>query len=195
MIKPVNIQELNATIKMVLNKHRQYQDIYSGGQPDSVLRIVNGVYLQEQITIEEARAKRTKRNIGVVILAIDQLSLIRKHYGYEGEKYVLKQVSNHLNKTLRQTDLVYCTEDSQILILLPDCALKNAQNIAEQIRADSHDLVANYDSRKIWMSFSLGVTCFGADSQLSLNHVIQSANSSLAKAQQEGGNRVITAEV
>ena len=195
MIKPVNVQELNATIKMVLNKHRQFQNSYKQGHQDSTTGIVNPIYLQEQIATEESRSKRTKQGIGVIGLSVDQLILIRKNYGYEGENYVLKQVSTHLNKTLRQTDLVYQTENSQILILLPNCSLENAKKVAEQIRADSHDLVAHYNTRQIWMSFSLGVTCYCPDSDLSLNQVIQSANSSLVKAQEQGGNRVVAIEI
>lgn len=190
MIKPIKPQELNATIKMTLNKHRQYMNLYSQASQDTLTGVTNQNHIKERIAIEQARANRNQQKIAVIVLSIDQLALIRKNYGYEAENLVFNQVLAHLNKILRQTDFVYRNEDSQILILLPDCSLENATNIAEKIRADSNDLVVKYDDRQIWMSFSLGVDCFLGNGDVSLDDTIQLAIAGLTQARQEGGNRV-----
>ncbi|MEB3161530.1 MAG: diguanylate cyclase [Synechocystis sp.] len=191
MIKPVKAPELSAMIKMTLNKHRQYMSLYSQVPQDSLTGITRQHHIQERMAIEEARANRNRQNIGIIVLSIDQLALIQKTYGHEAENLVFNQLLIHLNNILRQTDFVYRNEDNQIFILLTDCSLENAKNIAEKIRADSHDLMVKYDDRQIWMSFSLGVDCYCAMAGIPLEDVMAAAIANLTQAQQDGGNRVV----
>ncbi|MBE9176270.1 response regulator [Synechocystis salina LEGE 06155] len=191
MIKPIKIEELNATIKMTLNKHDQYMGLYAQTMGGQGLRFTDQEQIQKRIEIEQARANRNQQNISIIVLVIDQLTLIRKTYGYEAENLVFDQVINHLRNVMRQTDLIYRNEDGQILILLPGCNRNNANVIAEKIRIDSYDLVVKYDDRQVWMSFSLGVDSYSPNQDIPLDNVVKSAITGVVRAQQQGGNRVI----
>lgn len=191
MIKPTKPPELNAMIKVALNKHRDYMNLSSQEGQETNTGITTQEYIQKRMAVEEARANRNRQHIGIIILVIDQLDLVRKTYGFEAENVVFNQVLVHLNNVLRQTDFVYRNENDQILIFLPDCSLDNATNIAEKIRYDTYDLVVKYNDRQIWVSFSLGVDCYSGSEKIPLEEVIELAAAKSIQAQQNGGNRVV----
>jgi diguanylate cyclase (GGDEF)-like protein len=191
MIKPVKVQELSAMIKMTLNQHHQYMKLYAQNSRNILTGVMDQHHIQERLAIEAVRAQRNHQTLGIIVLSIDQLTLIDQTYGDEAKNLVFREILTHLNNVLPQTDFIYRNEDNQIMILLTDCTLDKTTNTAEKIRTDSHDLVVKYDDRQIWMSFSLGVDCYDATGEIPLGEVIEAAIFGLTQAQRNGGNRVV----
>ena len=69
----VRLEKFEVMIKMTLNKNRQNSDVYDQVLKDRLSEITAQKQIQEQIVLEEARANRTRQNIGIIVLSLDQL--------------------------------------------------------------------------------------------------------------------------
>jgi len=189
-LKPFREQELNATIRLVLRKHQQMRE--SANFRNTSTGLLNVAYLQETLSKEEARARRGQYPMGIIVVAIDQMELMRETYGAGVESYVLGELGLLLQKTVRTSDLICHYGPNKLLVLLPECSLAKTQVLAEKIRMGSYQLPLFYHSQQLWSTISLGVACY-EDLTQPLAGVIQQGIVALAQAQTDGRNRVVLA--
>lgn len=101
---------------------------------DPLTGLANRGYFQEKLDYELKRLKRTRSNLTLAMLDIDNFKSINDKYGHlEGDR-VLKQIANILRKNMREVDVVARWGGEEFAIIMPETDSKGALIFIERIR-------------------------------------------------------------
>ena len=195
ILKPFNEAELLVTIRLALQKHQQYTNLHQQSTRDALTGLFNRRFLEETLTQEEAKFKRHQREFSIILIDIDHFKQFNDTYGHPAGDYVLQMVSNLLQCQVRRMDLVCRYGGEEMLILLPECDLKQAGDIAETIRQKLSALPLSYESTDLGtVTASMGVACYPHHGSTG-NETIKRADQGLYQAKQNGRNQVVIASL
>jgi diguanylate cyclase (GGDEF)-like protein len=123
-------------------------------------------------------------NVVMIIMDIDFFKKVNDTYGHSAGDQVLKQLVTLLKINIREkTDYIIRWGGEEFVIILSDCNLIKATDIAERIR----QTVENYTSACCKFTISLGVAKYlGGD----YNEAIKNADKALYYSKEHGRNKV-----
>lgn len=134
--------------------------------------------------------QKASRHICLIYWDIDKFKAINDEYGHAGGDEVLKQTVDCIKAHVKQDDLLGRLGGEEFVILLGRVELQDALGVAERLRrAIEHNQVVFRD-HSISVTASFGVAVLESsvsDIQLAL----ESADSALYKAKQQGRNQVV----
>jgi diguanylate cyclase (GGDEF)-like protein len=142
-------------------------------------------------TIFEQISKSSQRNdtkVSVIMLDVDHFKQVNDKYGHNAGDLALKSVVKTIKERLRDSDTVCRWGGEEFLIILPDCDLKRAEIIAENIRKSIQKRVILYGQHDINLTVSMGITEYikGEDTISLINRV----DETLYQSKGSGRNRV-----
>ena len=139
-----------------------------------------------------AQARQAGQPTAVVIADIDHFKRINDAHGHEAGDRVLVHVAELLARSSRARDLLARWGGEEFLLVMPTCALADAQALAERMRAAVADRPARHGALAIPASLSLGVAQLRSGE--SLEAAIARADGALYASKHAGRNRVTTAD-
>ncbi|MGC4075924.1 MAG: diguanylate cyclase [Rubrivivax sp.] len=102
---------------------------------DALTGLANRRAFEQRAADEEARARRTGRGIGLLMLDVDLFKSVNDRFGHSVGDRVLQEISRLLEASIRETDLAARLGGEEFAVLLPDLAgLDDAARVAEKIR-------------------------------------------------------------
>lgn len=136
-------------------------------------------------------AERKNKPFSGILLDIDYFKAINDKYGHVAGDEIIKQLVSILREQLRQSDMLCRWGGEEFLILLPECQLSGAIDIAEQIR----EAIQEFDfSQQIKLTASFGVAEFNVDEQPNAQEKwISDMDKALYQAKANGRNCVVNA--
>lgn len=137
---------------------------------------------------ELARAARIKRAASLVVMGIDDFDTLEKEIGRKGADAVLAGLGQAIGRTIRGIDLAARRSRDEFLVLLVEADAANAPIAVERIRAAFPG-----DSGRP-LTLSAGIAVQGRLDRPLCDVLIERAESTLAKAQAAGGNRILLEE-
>ncbi|MBE9176273.1 diguanylate cyclase [Synechocystis salina LEGE 06155] len=195
ILKPFNDAELLVTIRLALQKHQQYKNLYQQSTRDALTGLFNRRFLEETLGQEEAKFQRHQREFSIILLDIDHFKQFNDTYGHAAGDYVLQRVGDLLQNRVRQMDLVCRYGGEEMLILLPECELRQAGEIAESIRSQLSTMPLSYEDTDLGqVTVSVGVACYPHHGATG-GETIRTADQCLYQAKQNGRNRVVLAAI
>ncbi len=132
-------------------------------------------------------ARREGRSVAILLLGLDNFSLINDALGLAAGDTVLKHVAERLLESVRRSDTVARLEGDRFVVVTPVSASEHAVIVAEKLR-ESLARVYTVGEQEISLSTSIGVAVFpfdGKDPETLLRH----ADGALREAKRLGGNR------
>ena len=162
---------------------------------DSLTGLWNHAAIIEILKNEMDRSSRQRRPVGVVMADVDHFKRINDTSGHmEGDR-VLKRVAEVVCANIRPYDSVGRYGGEEFLIVLPECDLQRAADLAERLRkATEFDTkLALQDGTRITMSF--GVTAAATLARDHWEAVVNAADKAMYKAKGTGRNRVALGSV
>ena len=188
--KPIDEMEVIARVKSAL-RFKQYQDkLNEMASKDGLTGVFNHALLIELFEKELSKQERNCGNIAFVMLDIDFFKKVNDTYGHISGDKVLKELSEILTSSTRNSDIVGRYGGEEFGIILPEITAENAYQLCERIRqaVENHDFSTGKDIIKI--TISMGI--FFKDSKNTINSqsMIKKADEALYKAKQNGRNRV-----
>ncbi len=166
---------------------------------DILTRAKNRRYFFQILAKEIARAARSDKPLSCLFIDIDHFKTINDTHGHLIGDIALRQVSKSIAPMLRQSDVLARFGGEEFTVLLPDCGLAQAQEIAERIR-ENVALLSIRDEKKqpFQLTISIGVSFWQA-SQHELasadaiqNYLIHQADKGVYQAKEDGRNCVRT---
>jgi len=156
-----------------LNNYRKFEDIFN--------TLIT--------TIDEKQEK-----LSLLYIDIDFFKKINDKYGHASGDEVLKELGNILQKSTRSFDIVSRNGGEEFTILLLDCPLDKATEIADRIRrkVEQHQFILSTETFHI--SVSIGVSCYNETTLHAIN-LIEDADKALYIAKKTGRNKVCIANV
>jgi diguanylate cyclase len=152
-----------------LNNFRQFDEIFNNLVNDLSTRI---------------------QNLSLLYIDIDYFKKINDTYGhYEGD-FVLKELGIILKNYTRSYDTVSRNGGEEFTVLLPDCNLNRAIEIAERIRKSVEENEFTLTSGEVTkLTISIGVSSY-RDTTNDPFLLIEDADKALYRAKKSGRNKV-----
>ncbi len=135
-------------------------------------------------------AVRNKTDISLIMFDIDHFKETNDRFGHSAGDAVLGIITKIANSCLRSSDVICRWGGEEFLILLKQCDINKALDIAEKIRMAVGNIPALYEGREINATISLGVAQYRElESEESLFSRVDKA---LYEAKNQGRNRSIS---
>jgi diguanylate cyclase (GGDEF)-like protein len=135
-------------------------------------------------------AVRNKTDISLIMFDIDHFKETNDRFGHSAGDAVLGIITKIANSCLRSSDVICRWGGEEFLILLKQCDINKAFDIAEKIRMAVGNIPALYEGREINATISLGVAQYRElESEESLFSRVDKA---LYEAKNQGRNRSIS---
>jgi len=175
-------------IVLTLEKIRLFNEIRVLSIHDGLTGVFNHVYALEEIDSEIERAKRYHVMFSIILLDIDNFKGINDTYGHLVGDFVLRNIAQLTEKTLRVIDVVGRYGGEEFIVILPQTDLESAVNAAERLRKAIELEHFVYDNKNtISLTVSLGVATYKNGQKTS--DLIKIADDNLYKAKRGGKNK------
>jgi diguanylate cyclase (GGDEF)-like protein len=152
--------------------------------------LYNRRYLQEYTEKIVAGVLRRGKTIGLVMCDLDYFKQVNDTYGHAAGDIVLKQTSDVIKQSVRDSDIVIRFGGEEFLAVLLDISNGESMIIAEKIRTNIQQLSIKLPDGVIQKTISLGASEFPADTG-TLWSCIKYADVALYRAKEEGRNRSV----
>jgi diguanylate cyclase (GGDEF)-like protein len=119
---------------------------------------------------------------------IDHFKRVNDQYGHQTGDDVLCAFAGTLQNSLREYDLVGRYGGEEFLVITPDFTGTPDNGIYERLCAKIAGLPIAARNGEIFLTTSIGVAC--ASARITVDAIIESADSALYRAKESGRNRV-----
>lgn len=157
---------------------------------DPLTGLANRTKLAEVFERERAHAQRNGTPLALVFLDIDHFKQINDRFGHEVGDRALEHFADTLSQRLRISDLLCRLGGEEFAVLLPGSTARQAQEIAEDLRARLAQAPLPLAATPLSMTLSAGIAELGSDGQ-SLDDLLQAADRRTYAAKRAGRNQVI----
>lgn len=174
---------------------KEIQDIYQKLKLEATKDFLTGLNNVRQFdTIFNNLSQMTIRkeeDLSLLFIDIDFFKKINDTYGHNTGDSVLKSLANILINTCRTYDVVSRNGGEEFSILLLDCPMKKALNIAERLRKKvENNFFHISDNETIHITISIGVSSY-PEGTSQIHDLITNADAALYHAKRTGRNKVI----
>jgi len=175
-------------------RRRQDQKVFrslllESAQIDPLTRINNHLGLEGALSKEASRMKRHKVPFSILMIDVDDFSLINGVYGYKTGDQILQHIARMLGNSVRITDTIGRYSGEEFLVLLASTSAKDAILVGERIRKTLLDKPFQINSESIHASISIGVAEYSHEYD-SIDKLISHADDALKNAKRKGKNQV-----
>ena len=164
---------------------------------DLLTRAKNRRFFFQALGTEIARSKRSKKPLSCLFIDIDHFKAVNDKHGHLTGDRALRSVADAIAPLLRQSDVLARFGGEEFTVLLPDCGIRQAEEIAERIRDKiSHTSIANDKNQNFQLTVSIGVSYwqedqpYVGDNEALQNHLINQADKGVYQAKGDGRNCV-----
>jgi diguanylate cyclase (GGDEF)-like protein len=111
-----------------------YREVGRLARTDSLTGVPNRRAWDEELPRELARAARSGQPVCVAMLDLDHFKQYNDRHGHQAGDRFLKEAAAAWQAVVRKTDLVTRYGGEEFAVLLPDCGLEDAMEIAGRLR-------------------------------------------------------------
>ena len=163
---------------------------------DHIRRLANYDYLTglpnrtlflDRLNREMIRARRQKTRVALMFIDLDRFKWVNDTLGHAAGDKLLKEVSQRLQKSLRQSDTVARLGGDEFTAILPDIA---KGPFAERVAGEVLIQLATpfiLEGQEAFISGSIGITVYPDDAD-TLDHLLQNADTAMYRAKHDGRN-------
>ncbi len=160
---------------------------------DVLTGMFNRRYMEESLDREIARAARSGRPVGVIMLDIDHFKRFNDQFGHAAGDAVLRELGAFFASQVREADIACRYGGEEFALIMPDAALEVARLRAEKLREAVKHMEVQHAGRVLGpVTISLGVAEFPQHGPTG-HVVIERADAAMYSAKQAGRDRVSTA--
>ena len=177
-------QELTRT-----NLHLKDQVVHDG-----LTGLHNRRYLEESLSREESRARRSGRSLGVMMIDIDNFKRFNDTFGHAAGDAVLRAMGQYLQMAARGEDIMCRFGGEEFVLVMSEASHTTVLHRAESLRHGAQELGIDYDGRLVGpVTVSIGVGIF-PDHGNSVEAALRVADAAMYKAKENGRNQVVVGE-
>ncbi len=174
---------------MQLEKERNIAQI--NADTDSLTGLYNRGYLDNMLTKEFFRLKRSRSILSLIMLDVDHFKKYNDNYGHLAGDRCLEMVANTLRDTVkRSADVVARYGGEEFVVILPETDEYGAKHIGEIIRKEIENLEIPHRASvtKEFVTVSVGIVTVNPANLRSPDQVLKLADEALYNAKEKGRN-------
>ncbi|MGH7807010.1 MAG: diguanylate cyclase [Thermodesulfobacteriota bacterium] len=161
---------------------------------DSLTGLFNRRYMEETLKRELSRAARKNVPLGIIMLDLDHFKQFNDTFGHSAGDALLRELGVFLQSHIRGEDIACRQGGEEFMLILPEASLDNTRKRAEQLGEEVKHLNVQYRGQSLGaVTLSIGVAVF-PDHGLTVDSLLQSADSALYRAKKAGRDRVMAGE-
>ncbi|MCC5826424.1 diguanylate cyclase [Alkalimonas sp.] len=187
MTKPIDDAQLVKAVQVRLARSRELRNLI---EKDSLTGLIKHSAIKEVAQLEFERAKRSGKNVSVVMLDIDHFKSVNDKYGHAIGDVVITTLATMLQQRIRRTDKAGRYGGEEFLLVLPNCGRQDAMPMLETILESFRCIVFHAAGEDFYCTFSAGVACSDAD-YADAEAMLAAADERLYQAKSLGRNRVL----
>jgi diguanylate cyclase (GGDEF)-like protein len=153
-----------------------YHEVGRLARTDALTGVANRRAWDDELPRELARSARSGQPLCVALLDLDHFKAYNDRHGHQAGDRLLKAAAAAWQGKLRKTDLLARYGGEEFAVLLPDCGLDSAMEIAERLRTAQPEGTC-----------SIGVA--GWDGREAATRLVARADQALYAAKEGGRNR------
>jgi diguanylate cyclase (GGDEF)-like protein len=156
---------------------------------DTNIGIANQRAFSQRLEYELNRAKRYKRTLSLMIMAVDDFHTLVPTYGASSGDDVIKSAVAIVQQCIRNTDIPARLNRDRIAIIFPETTSATAMLVAERIREKFSADAIREDLPDLRVTASIGLVSFPSHAREE-NDLMSKALEFLETATKHGGNNV-----
>ncbi|GAV25591.1 hypothetical protein ciss_15240 [Carboxydothermus islandicus] len=156
---------------------------------DELTKVYNRRFLVNFLEKEIAFSRRHGKELGLILLDLDDFKLINDVYGHAAGDEVLRKVGEVLKQKVRAQDVVARYGGEEFCVVLPGTGWQGSYEVASKLKDALAELKFSEPGLKV--TASIGVTVFPIEAK-NLEELLGVADKLLYYAKNAGKNRVIT---
>ncbi len=164
--------------------------LYEMATTDMMTKLKLHHFFQTALADERERAIKEKSPLSLIMIDIDHFKKFNDTHGHRCGDYVLKSVSGMIMDNIRQIDIAARYGGEEFIVILPDTEINEAKIVAERIRGCIEKTEIDFDSKKMQVTVSLGVTQFSSKTDIENKDIIDRVDKALYNAKVNGRNRI-----
>lgn len=172
---------INASKLQIINKKLQ-QTI----RIDPLTQLYNRAYLEEMTKLIMAQSTRTMIPYGILMIDMDQFSLINHAYGNPIGDEVIKSMAHNIHENIRQGDILIRYGGDTFAVILYDYEGDEVMQVAEAIRLSFKKKI-RVNTYAILKTVSIGISLFPVQTA-DMIEGIEYAKRALLEVKHQGGN-------
>ena len=180
------------TLVVVMLAHLTLKRYQAGIEDMASLDKLTGLFNRQAFAILmdklQADYQRENRPLSVVMADVDHFKSINDSYGHSVGDQVLARIAELLRTGLRKSDIAVRWGGEEFLLLLRNCDLTEARQIADKLRLLIEQETLELKGQRVPMTISMGVSQL--DRGESSEQAIQRADVALYRAKNSGRNRI-----
>ena len=183
----------NSALSSLLAMQETLEELFYQRDHDTLTGLANRRFFDQHLEMELQRSLRTKTDLSLVILDLDNFKNVNDSYGHQTGDEVLVALGKVLKHALRPYDIAARIGGEEFCLVLPGASLWRARNLAqrilEQFRLESFSAP---DGTRFHTSFSAGVaTTFFHANTINAQALLALADSAMYQAKANGKNCVV----
>ncbi|HVP57823.1 MAG TPA: sensor domain-containing diguanylate cyclase [bacterium] len=160
---------------------------------DPLTHVYNRGYLEDQLSREIERYKRTNEPVSFLLVDVDNFKQVNTNFGHPVGDLILSSIAQLLEDKVRQIDVVARYGGDEFGIILPDTIGEHAVMTAERLRGviEANDFSATCPAiGDMRVTISVGGAICPYDA-VTKEDLIEKADKALAQAERAGKNQVV----
>jgi two-component system cell cycle response regulator len=198
LVKPIVARELQARVKILLEKKRQLDKLrshYKAAMDSAVIdwltSLYNHGYFKKFLDLEIKKSLRQKYPISLIMIDIDNFKTYNDSYSHAVGNIILQELAQVLFKLVRVVDLVARYGGDEFAVVLPYADLQGAYRAAQRIdqAIRTHRFSNITADREPQMTVSMGLAWYPQDA-VHVDELIHCADLRLYRAKRKGKNQI-----
>lgn len=173
----------------ISESHRLSTELSYMATHDSLTGLINRREFEHQLASHLGRARNENTQHALCYVDLDQFKVANDTSGHDAGDQLLRQVANIISNNLREADTLARLGGDEFGIILQNCDLKTAGQVAEKVRAALDHLVFTWQETSHTISCSIGVVPINNESS-GISALMKAADIACYTAKDSGRNRV-----
>jgi diguanylate cyclase (GGDEF)-like protein len=157
---------------------------------DPLTGLFNRRHMEESLERELVRAERSQTSVAAIMIDIDHFKRFNDTFGHAAADFALRNTSELIRSSIRADDIACRYGGEELLVILPETAIKEAVDCAELLRAAISGQQLRFNGVGLGaITASFGVAAYpmhGATSE----SLLRNADEALYEAKRRGRNQV-----
>ncbi len=161
-------------------RHQAYHDALTG--------LPNRLLMTDRLRHAISLAERAGSKVILFFLDLDHFKSVNDHLGHATGDLLLKEVSQRLSSRLRSSDTICRLGGDEFTVILEGSKDDSGWKVAASDLIDVLSQPYMINGHEIWISVSIGVSCYPRDAQAA-EDLVRHADMAMYEAKQLGRNR------